>query len=137
MKWVRGSEAYIGGRPGGETPSYANPLAMMQHGTRYCSVERVTALELEHTVPLWSTTHLSNDERRPLFGPANLRLLGPCCHKPKTKAEAQSRAKEKRQAQMCVGAERRETKNPIRSRGFDSQHRPMQSRNTFATRKRP
>src|SRR6202008_5023939 len=57
-KWLRGPESYIGWGRGDESPSYATPLAMMQHGTRYCTIERVTALELEHTRPLWSVTHL-------------------------------------------------------------------------------
>ena len=63
---------------------------------RYVRVKRVTALELDHTVPLWSVSHLPSDQRRPFHGPDNLRLLCPSCHLAKTRAEAALRADRKR-----------------------------------------
>ena len=63
---------------------------------RYVRVKRVTALELDHTVPLWSVSHLPPDQRRPFHGPDNLRLLCPNCHQAKTSAEAAQRADRKR-----------------------------------------
>lgn len=83
----------------------------------YVSIERVTALELEHEVPIWRTTHMSDDERRPYFGPTNLRLRCGECHGPKTKAEAKQRAKEKRQAKLA------QPKEPAR--------RPLKGRSSF------
>lgn len=59
------------------------------------------------------------------------------CDETKTPKDQSRIAKTKRQITMRVGAERKPTANPIRSRGFSDQHRPLQSRNTFATRKRP
>jgi 5-methylcytosine-specific restriction endonuclease McrA len=50
------------------------------------------ALEVDHVVPLWSVAHLPDDERRWYFGPGNLWLLCPACHKAKTKREAAERA---------------------------------------------
>ena len=63
---------------------------------RYVRVKRVTALELDHTVPLWSVSHLRPDQRRPFHGPDNLRLLCPSCHLAKTSAEAALRPDRKR-----------------------------------------
>ena len=63
---------------------------------RYVRVKRVTALELDHTVPLWSVSHLPPEERRPFHGPANLRLLCPACHQAKTAHEAAARAERRR-----------------------------------------
>ena len=63
---------------------------------RYVRVKRVTALELDHTVPLWSINHLPPDQRRPFHGPDNLRLLCASCHLAKTIAEAALRADRKR-----------------------------------------
>jgi hypothetical protein len=91
-------------------------------------VSRVTALELEHEVPLWRTTHLVWEDRRAYFGPKNLRLRCSACHAPKTKDEASKRAKEKRQAKLRVGAERKEPRRKIQGRGFQPGHRPMPSR---------
>ena len=63
---------------------------------RYVRVKRVTALELDHTVPLWSVSHLPPDQRRGIDGPANMRQRGP--HRPhaKTSVEAALRADRKR-----------------------------------------
>lgn len=89
LKVVRGGESFIYG-------GFVRDGAEWVDGTRFCRVEIKPALEIEHTVPLWSVAHLPDDERRKFFGPEYLRLLGPCCHKPKTKAEAGQRAKVKR-----------------------------------------
>jgi hypothetical protein len=102
----------------------------------WCEVEISLSVELEHTVPLWRTTHLPWVERRAYFGPSNLRLRCSDCHGPKTRREAGQRAKEKRQATMRVGAERKEPRRKIPSRGFDQGHRPMQSR-PFSKRRKP
>lgn len=64
----------------------------------YFSLKRVSALELEHEVPLWSVAHLPAEERRPYFGPRNLRLRCPECHKAKSRREAAERAALKREA---------------------------------------
>jgi hypothetical protein len=53
-------------------------------------------LEVEHTVPLWSVAHLPDDERRPYFGPTNLRLMCVPCHKRKSAKEAKQRAETKK-----------------------------------------
>jgi hypothetical protein len=60
------------------------------------SIERVCALEVDHRTPLWEVAHLPPDERRPYFGPENLWLLCPACHKAKTKREAAERAAQRR-----------------------------------------
>ena len=62
------------------------------------AIERVCALEVDHKVPLWSVADLPDDERRWYFGPGNLWLLCPACHKAKTKREAAQRAHERRLA---------------------------------------
>lgn len=62
------------------------------------SVDLVCALEVDHRTPLWSVAHLPPDERRPFFGPDNLWLLCPPCHKAKSKREAADRAALKRAA---------------------------------------
>lgn len=62
------------------------------------SIERVCALEVDHRVPLWEVADLSDDERRWYFGPGNLWLLCPKCHKAKTRREAARRAHERRMA---------------------------------------
>lgn len=59
---------------------------------RYVGIRRAVALELEHETPLWSVAHLPPEERRPFFGPENLRLRCPPCHKAKTAREAAERA---------------------------------------------
>lgn len=60
------------------------------------AIERVCALEVDHRVPLWEVADLPDDERRWYFGPGNLWLLCPRCHKAKTRAEAARRAAERR-----------------------------------------
>jgi len=62
------------------------------------AIERVCALEVDHRVPLWEVADLPDDERRWYFGPGNLWLLCPRCHKLKTKREAARRAHERRMA---------------------------------------
>lgn len=57
-----------------------------------CPVWPTSGLELDHRIPLWSVVDLPDDERRPYFGPTNLWLLCPACHKAKTKSEAAERA---------------------------------------------
>jgi 5-methylcytosine-specific restriction endonuclease McrA len=64
----------------------------------YQEIERVCALEVDHKVPLWSVAHLPPDERRPFFGPGNIWLLCPRCHKDKSRREAAERAAMKRAA---------------------------------------
>lgn len=88
----------------------------------YCEVEFKLALELEHTVPLWAVAHLTPAERRKYFGPWNLRLLGPCCHKPKTKAEAKQRAHVLRLAKATAG-EKPKPRRKIQSGGFQTKLR--------------
>lgn len=82
-RWLRKGEVSMGvqGWPRGE------PLP------RYSEVERVTALQVDHEVPLWAVAHLPDDERRPFFGPKNLRLRCDPCHKLKTAREAGERAR--------------------------------------------
>jgi 5-methylcytosine-specific restriction endonuclease McrA len=63
---------------------------------RFVRVKRVCALELDHAVPLWSVAALPDDERRGFFGPGNLRLLCPACHRAKTTREAAERADRRR-----------------------------------------
>lgn len=67
-----------------------------------CSIQRVSALEVDHIVPLWKVADLPGDERRPYFGPRNLRLRCPPCHKAKTKREAAERAQARRPKRDCV-----------------------------------
>jgi hypothetical protein len=62
------------------------------------NIERVLALEVDHRIALWEVAHLPDDERRWYFGPGNLWLLCPPCHKAKTRREAAKRAFEKRMA---------------------------------------
>ncbi len=57
---------------------------------------RSSALEVDHRIPLWEIAHLPDDERRAYFGPENLWLLCPPCHKAKTRREAAQRARERR-----------------------------------------
>lgn len=63
--------------------------------TVYWEVERRTALQLDHRVPLWSVVDLPDDERRWYFGPGNLWLLCPKHHRAKTAKEAKERAAQK------------------------------------------
>lgn len=59
---------------------------------------RASALEVDHRTPLWEVAGLPDEERRWYFGPANLWLLCPKCHKAKTAREAVRRAHERRMA---------------------------------------
>lgn len=61
------------------------------YGAHY-RVWQVCALEVDHRVPLWKVANLPDDERRAYFGPPNLWLLCPACHKAKTKREATERS---------------------------------------------
>lgn len=65
---------------------------------------RASALEVDHRVPLWEVADLSDEERRWHFGPGNLWLLCPKCHKAKTRREAARRAHERRmeKAQLAL-----------------------------------
>lgn len=58
----------------------------------YQEITWVTALEIDHEVPLWSVAHLPDDERSAYFSPVNLRLRCASCHQAKTKREAGERA---------------------------------------------
>jgi 5-methylcytosine-specific restriction endonuclease McrA len=61
----------------------------------YSKVEyrrRCGELEVDHEIPLWKIWHLPDDERRPYYGPDNLRLRCKTCHKAKSKREAAERA---------------------------------------------
>lgn len=129
MKWLARGPMYICG-------SFTREGAEYVDGTRYTEVERVTALELEHDVPLWSTTHLTEDERRRFFGPENLRLRCAACHGAKTRGEAGARAKTKRQSKLRLDVPREPPARPIRSRSGFPQGRKLQSRSSFATRKK-
>ena len=53
-------------------------------------IERVSALEVDHVVPLWKVALMPRELRRPYFGPDFLQLLCDRCHKIKTKAEAEA-----------------------------------------------
>lgn len=57
---------------------------------------RSSALEVDHRIPLWEVAHLPDEERRWYFGPENLWLLCPPCHKAKSRREAAQRAHERR-----------------------------------------
>jgi hypothetical protein len=141
-KWRRGSElmpfTFAGRR------QFDPQDGRIEYVGRYMLIERVTALELEHEVPLWSVTHLPDEERRPYFGPTNLRLRCVPCHAAKTKAEATNRAKGNRQAQMRLGVEKPPSKlkggsklpgkgqgGRLSGRGFSKEHRPLRSRNNL------
>ena len=79
-------------------------LTPEERATGACQdIERVCALEVDHRVPLWEVAHLPRDERRPYFGPDNLWLLCPRCHKAKTKREAAERAAQRRFAAAQLG----------------------------------
>lgn len=86
---------------------------------RYHGIGRATALELEHTVPLWKVEHMEPEERRVYFGPENLRLRCPDCHGAKTAREAGERAKSKRLVKEREGKPKRAgPKRKIPSRPF-------------------
>lgn len=82
-------------RPGGRWDELTHEE---RHTGDQQSIERVCALEVDHRVPLWSIAHLPLDERRPYFGPTNLWLLCPRCHKEKSRREAADRAAVRRAA---------------------------------------
>ena len=65
---------------------------------RYVRIKRACALELDHLTPLWSVANLPAHERRAFFGPSNLQLLCPDCHRAKTTREAAERAGLRRKA---------------------------------------
>lgn len=61
----------------------------------YCRLAQVSVcgpLEVDHDIPLWAVRHLPPEQRRPYYGPRNLRLRGQPCHKAKTALEAAQRA---------------------------------------------
>lgn len=74
-----------------------------QIGAQQSLCYRSRALEVDHRIPLWEVAHLPDDERRWYFGPGNLWLLCPPCHKAKTRREAARRAFEKRMAIAQLG----------------------------------
>lgn len=76
-------------RPAGR---YAEMTPEERETGAYVPIDRVVALEVDHQVPLWSVAHLPPDKRRPFFGPSNLKLRCPDCHKTKTTREAAERA---------------------------------------------
>ena len=100
--WPKVQFAFVRNRDGGKCHTckakpkkwLAGRRESVDHLTRgrYVRVKSVTALELDHTVPLWSISHLPADERRPFHAPENLRLLCPACHQAKTAREAAARA---------------------------------------------
>lgn len=97
----------------------------LQCNAPYCELERIVALELEHTTPLWSVQHLEPRERIRFYGPENLTLMCEPCHDAKTAREAGERAKDKRlrddhQLHLDVLAGRAERPpGSIQNRGFD------------------
>jgi len=107
----------------------------------YFDVRRATALEYEHTVPLWAVAHLPDDERRKFFHTDNARLRCPDCHGRKTAAEAGRRAHTERLRKTSAGEDKPKRAFP-KSRGFapagtgpklpgrkfDKTHRPMRNR---------
>ena len=87
-------------------------------GGNYTRVELVSALEVEHSTPLWAVAHLPDDERRPYFGPMNLRLRCPSCHAVKSAKEARDRAHVKR-LERPKKPKGRWGSRPLQSPGFD------------------
>lgn len=64
----------------------------------YEAVSFPSALQLDHEVPIWALSVLPRADRIPFFGPSNLRLLCPACHKAKTKREAAIRSSQRRRS---------------------------------------
>jgi hypothetical protein len=58
----------------------------------YGGLSEVSALEVDHVVPLWKVALMPIELRRPFFGPEFLQLLCFDCHKIKTGEEAAERA---------------------------------------------
>lgn len=78
-----------------DTPEYVDALRAFRREhpyPRYTSVSLRIGLDVDHKVPLWSVSHLPDDERRRYFGPVNLWLLCTKHHKEKTAKEAAERA---------------------------------------------
>ena len=106
MKWLRGEEVcdpqgvppmpWDGERSGEAYWTALFAYREVNPYPRYCQVERVVALEVDHRVPLWSVADLPDEERRWYFGPDNLWLLCPTHHGLKTAREAAYRAEIKR-----------------------------------------
>lgn len=125
-KWIKG--AY---------PRYHPPISDYRKDTyvgEWWSVERATALEMEHSTPLWAVAHRPDEERRFYFGPHNLRLRCPTCHSKKTKREARDRAHVKRLEAPKASKGR---KIPGRSFGPSAKFpagRKLQSRNDLRRR---
>lgn len=67
-----------------------------QIGAQQTLDRQTSALEVDHRVALWTVANLPDEERRWYFGPGNLWLLCPPCHKAKTRREAAERAAFKR-----------------------------------------
>lgn len=53
----------------------------------YCPVAWTTSMEVDHVTALGRVAHLTDEERRPFFGPDNLQLLCVPCHQAKTVAD--------------------------------------------------
>jgi hypothetical protein len=73
----------------------------------YSSVEyrrQCGELEVDHEIPLWSIWHLPDDERRPYYGPENLRLRCKACHKVKSKRESAERAQQRSKGPIDLDA---------------------------------
>lgn len=138
-KWLRGYEV--------TSPVYAEEFRVL-YVRRWTEVQRVTALELEHSTPLWAVSHLSDEERRFYFGPDNLRLRCPTCHGAKTKREAGARAKTKRLEKARLEPDDKPSRKPwggralpskgmgpkLKGRGFSGKSRPLRSRNDLGRR---
>lgn len=71
-------------------------LVINEDGTtgyiHYHRVSFPSALQVDHEVPIWALSVLPRRDRVAFFGPSNLRLLCPACHKAKTKREAAVRS---------------------------------------------
>ena len=72
-------------------PNYVRHPDMLMLGMRQ-DITRVTALQVDHRIPLWMVRDLPDAERRWYYGPGNLWLLCDACHKIKNASEARMRA---------------------------------------------